>query len=219
MRLRDRLGIGERRQRQLVRLMELVLLGMFGLGLLTRDTGIIVNAGIALAVTQLPPLLERDYGVVLDAGLTLWLTAAVFLHAVGTFDLPGGANLYQSVWWYDHLTHALSASVVAAAGYTTARALDVHYDAVSLPPRFLFAFILMFTMAGGVVWEVLEFLLGRASVVFTDTPVLTQYGLDDTMLDLVFDAIGAVLVATFGTAYLSGVVDAVTERLARGTDP
>jgi hypothetical protein len=33
------------------------------------------------------------------------------------------------------------------------------------------------------------------------------------MLDLVFDLAGAIVVATWGTARLSGVVDALTERL------
>ncbi len=199
--------------------MELALVGMLGVGLVTRDTGVVVNAGIALLVAQLPPLLERDYGLVLDAGLTLWITTAVTLHAVGTLAV-GEWSLYTSVPWFDHVTHALSASVVAAAGYTTARALDVHYSAVRLPSPFMFAFILVFTLAGGVFWEVLEFLLGRASAAYGGEAVLVQYGLRDTMLDLVFDSVGAVLVAVFGTAHLSGVADAVSDRLGgRSTDP
>jgi hypothetical protein len=34
------------------------------------------------------------------------------------------------------------------------------------------------------------------------------------MLDLVFDTVGAVVVATWGTAHLTGVVDAIQERIA-----
>ena len=219
MKLRRRLGIGARRQRQFVRAMEVGLVAMLVGGVLLRDTGMIVNAALALAVVQLPAVLQRDYGLVVDAGLTLWLTTAVTLHAVGTLAV-GEWSLYEAVWWYDHLTHALSASIVAAAGYTTARVFDVHYDAVRLPAPFMFAFILVFTIAAGVLWEVLEFLLARASTALGGSAVLVQYGLGDTMLDLVFNTVGAVLVATFGTAHLASVVEAVSDRLGgRSTDP
>lgn len=44
-------------------------------------------------------------------------------------------------------------------------------------------------------------------------PVRTQYGVCDTMLDLVFNAIGAVIVGIFGTARLSGVAEGIRQRL------
>ena len=72
----------------------------------------------------------------MDAGLVLWITAAVFFRAFGTGDLPGSPTTpYQSLWRYDHVTHALSASIVAAVGYASARAVDVYCEDVSLPSR------------------------------------------------------------------------------------
>ena len=214
MRIRDRLGLDERRQKQLTHLMELALVGMFFVGLERGHTGILVNTAVALGVTQLVPILERDVGIPMDPALTLWITAAVFLHALGTVGIPGTEldSFYKQVWWWDHMTHALSASVVAAAGYATARAVDLHSEDVYLPPRFMFVFILLLTVAFGVLWEVIEFAIAEAAALTGGAPVLTQYGLDDTLLDLVFDTIGAVVVATWGTAYLSDVVGAITDR-------
>jgi VanZ family protein len=215
VRLRERLGIDEHRFRQLTHLMELALVGMFFVGLERGNTGILVNTAVALAVTQLVPILEQDVGIPMDPALTLWITAAVFLHALGTVGIPGTEleSFYRQVWWWDHMTHALSASVVAAAGYATARAVDLHSDDVSLPPRFMFAFILLLTVAFGVLWEVIEFAITEVAAVVGGAPVLVQYGLGDTLLDLVFNTIGAAVVATWGTAYLSGVVGALRERL------
>lgn len=214
MNVRERLGISTRRQRHLAWLMEVSLVGMFFIGLDRGDTGIVVNTGVALAVTQLPPILEREYGITMDSGLVLWITAAVFLHAFGTVGLPGSStNLYRSVWWWDHLTHGLSASVVAAVGYATARAFDLHTDEIHLPPRFMFVFILLFVLAFGVLWEVLEFAIAGVGPLLGLGSVLTQYGLEDTMLDLVFDMIGAVIVATWGTAHLNDLVGVLTVRL------
>ncbi len=219
MRWRDRLGVTARRQRQVTRLLEFGLVGLLFIGLERGNTGIIVNAGVALLVVQLPPLLERDYQIPMDAGLTLWITTAVFLHALGTVGLPGSQlSFYRSVWWWDHLTHALSSSVVAAAGYSAARAFDAHSDHVHLPPRFMFAFILLFVVAFGVLWEVVEFGLGGLALLVGAGSVLTQYGLYDTMLDLVFDVLGGVVVAVWGTAYLTDVVGALQQRLQHRAD-
>jgi hypothetical protein len=193
--------------------MQVGLAGMFGVGVTTGNTGVIVNTAVALGVTLLPPVLERDLGLPMDAGLTLWITTAVFLHGLGTVPLPGSEfSFYRSLWWWDHLTHALSSSIVAATGYATARAFDEHSDAVRLPSRFMFVFILIVVLAFGVFWEVIEFSLAEfATLVGGDAP-LTQYGLEDTMLDLVFDTVGAVVVAVWGTAHLTQVVDALRER-------
>ena len=218
MRLRDRLGLTESRQRWLTWVMEVGLVGMFLVGLYRANTGIVVNTGFALLVTRLPGVLERDFGVPMDAGLTLWVTSAVFAHAFGTVGLPWTPlSPYQSVWWYDHLTHGLSASVVAAVGYATARALDVHSDDVTLPPEFMVVFIFLFVLAFGVLWEVIEFTISGVSAFLGFGSVLTQYGLEDTMLDLVFDTVGGAVVAVWGGARLSGVVSALAARLdARG---
>lgn len=221
MKLRDRLGVSVRRQRQLTRVMELSLVGLLFVGLERRAVGVVVTTAIALAVTKLPAVLERDYGLELDAGLTLWLTSAVFLHAFGVVGVPGtDVSLYAGVPGYDHVTHTLSASVVAGVGYTTVRALDRHATAIRLPGRYVFAFILLFVIAFGVLWEVVEFSAGQvAAAGGVQTEGFTQHGLRDTMLDLVFDAGGGVVVAVWGHAHLSDVVGSLQRRFeARSGD-
>ncbi|MGB9932707.1 hypothetical protein [Haloarcula amylolytica] len=216
MRVRDRLRISTATQQLLSRALSLALIGLLGVGIERGNVGIIVNSTVAILVTQLPALLERDYGIALDPALTLWITAAAFFHALGTVGLPGAeANFYVTIWWWDHLTHALSSSVVAAVGYTTVRALDEHTSEISIPPRFMFVFLLLFVMAFGVFWEVIEFSITLVASATGNDTILTQFGLGDTMLDLVFDAIGAILVAIWGTAYLTGVVSHVETLLDR----
>lgn len=59
---------------------------------------------------------------------------AVFLHTAGVVGLPGLTKaFYTIVPYYDHLTHALSSSVVAGTGYATVRAFDEHSPNVELP--------------------------------------------------------------------------------------
>lgn len=207
MKIRERLGISEHRQRQLTRVMELSLIGIFFVGLDRGNLGIMVNSGLAFAITLVPAVLKRDYQIPMDAGVTLWITTAVFLHAVGTL------GPYQNVWWWDHVTHMLSASLVAGVGYATVRALDAHNPDVYLPPRFMFVFILMFVIAFGVIWEVTEFAVSGLGSIVGGNAVLTQYGLEDTMLDLLFDTAGGLVTAIWGTAYLTDVTGALADRL------
>ncbi|MDQ2052396.1 hypothetical protein RBH26_18165 [Natronolimnohabitans sp. A-GB9] len=207
--LRDRLGISPRRQRQTSRAMQVVLVVILLWGLFLRDLPTIANAAVALAITFVPAIFEHEYDLPMDAGLVLWITAAVFLHALGS------AGLYDAVDPWDHLTHALSASVVAATGYALFRAVHVHTDDVHIPPTVMGVFILVFVLAAGVVWEILEFVIDQSAIVLGLEAVLAQHGIDDTMLDLVFNVVGAVIVTLWGTAYLTDVSDSISERFDR----
>ena len=42
---------------------------------------------------------------------------------------------------------------------------------------------------------------------------LAQYGIDDTVLDLMYNSVGALIVAVFGQAHLSGVAERVRDGL------
>lgn len=189
------------------RVLQVAIAGLLVLGVVVGDPGAVVNAAMALGVTFLPTLLERDLEVTLSSRLTLYVTVAVGLHAVGMF------GPYDHVWWWDHLTHTLSATVVAGVGYTLVRVLEEHSDAISTPPEFEFVFVVLFTMALGVSWEVLEFAARVAARWLGMAPVLVQYGLDDTLVDLLFDAVGAVVVATLGRQSLEPTIESLKHHL------
>jgi hypothetical protein len=115
------------------------------------------------------------------------------------------------------VTHALSSSLVAGVAYATFRAVHRSVDGVVLPSRFLFAYLLVFVMAFGVVWELLEFYVAVVGQLLGGSSILTQYGLDDTVLDLVYDTVGGLLVGLFGTAHLAGVSEQLSDRLSART--
>ncbi|GAB7011094.1 hypothetical protein JCM31271_30370 [Halorubrum trueperi] len=210
--LSERLNLSIKRQRQLARGMQVLLALTFGYGLWTRQLPFLVNAGVALAITFVPALLERDFGLPVEPGLALWITSAVFLHVLGT------AGLYGLLPPWDALTHTFSATVVAAAGYATLRAIYIHTPSIHLPPWAMFACTLVFVLAAGVVWELLEFAIDRSALLLGFDPVLAQHGIDDTIVDLIFDAVGAVIVAAWGTVYLVAVSDYLALQLEQRFD-
>lgn len=140
-----------------------------------------------------PAVLARDYDLRLSPGLVFLVALAVFLHAVGI------AGPYDSTEWWDHLTHALSAVVVGSIAYATVVALDIHREDLQFPPRFLAVFLLATTLGFGVLWEVLEFGAHALGGVVGAKSVLVVYGVSDVTLDLVYNAVGGVIVATVGT--------------------
>jgi hypothetical protein len=196
--------------------MQLTLFGLMFIAIDRREPSLMVTVGIGLAATFFPAILERDYEIPMNPGLTLWITGAAFLHTIGVVGIPGAEeSLYTSIGFYDDITHALSSSVVAGVGYATVRAFDEHADGIELPSRFMFVFILAFVMAFGVSWEILEFsidIVGNA--VGSESVGFTQHGLEDTLTDLVFDTVGGVIVAIWGTAHLSDVSDEIWARIS-----
>jgi glycopeptide antibiotics resistance protein len=175
-----------------IRMLQVVLVGIVGYSIVTVQGSLFVNSGVPLALTLIPAIARRQYGYPMNAGLALLIALAATLHAVGTL------GPYQQTNWYDTVTHALSSTLVAGVGYAIAHSVELHTDRVSFSPRFRGSFIVLFVLAVGVLWEILEFGSELAAGYF-GAEVLAQYGVGDIVKDLTFNTVGAVLVALWGT--------------------
>jgi len=174
------------------------LTGIFGtvlIGLLSRNLQAIVN-GIASAIAAaLPTLTEfaiafrSGADVAFGPGLSAWIAVAGFLHMLGML------GWYDAVRWWDHLTHSVSAALIAAVVYASLQVPSALGSRVTDPYAALFT--VLFTLGAGVVWEFLELAARDLSTYLDRPPVLEYYGLRDTVLDMVFNGIGAVVVVAF----------------------
>lgn len=143
-----------------------------------------VNAVASLGAAVLPTTVELLVAPSADlpTALSLWIAVAGFLHVLGML------GLYESSWWWDHLTHALSASLIGALFYA---AVLVAWGG-DWPTAATVTVGL--TFAVGVFWELIELVARDLGERFDVEPVLVYYGLRDTALDLVFDLVGAIAV-------------------------
>jgi uncharacterized membrane protein YjdF len=193
--------------------MQAVIAAFLVWGLVSANVSIALNATLGLATTMLPGLLERDYEITIGPWLTFLLTLAILLHTIGM------VGPYETVWWWDEVTHTFSASIVAVVGYATTKAIDEHVEDIYLPPDFMYLFILLFTLAIGVFWELLEFLARVFAEWAGQEAVLVQYGVQDTARDLIFDTVGAVIAALFGIPRTQALVDSIEAALeGRGAE-
>lgn len=174
-----------------------------------RESGaVVVNAVAALGIVAAPsaillPLGVGDPSLVWD--LTLWAAAASFLHSLGML------GLYESVDWWDHLTHTLSAGVLAAVFYPASLVATQFRPGTSEWTLAVAGVTVGLTFTAGIAWELLELVARELGERYDIEPVLVHYGHRDTVLDLVFDVVGAVLVVAFDVRLFFPVVERYPE--------
>lgn len=212
MTLGDAAGLTETQEMRAVRGLQFVLAALTVYGSATFQIEVAMNAAIPLGITFLPAVLRREYSYTMDAGLVLLLTVAVFLHAIGSL------TLYRNYPWYDEITHTVSAILVAGIGYAILAALERHTGEIDLPSALRSVFILVFVLAFGVVWEVFEFTAVWLSRNIGVRSPVRVFGIEDIVTDMVFNAIGALIVAVWGSGYFDDLVPVLGRRLRSNDD-
>ena len=129
-------------------------------------------------------MITRSLRIQIPIWLQIWLYTALLIHMFG-----GITKLYFIGIGYDHLTHALSASVIAAIGYLLFTSIDRYSESIHFPRRFLSTLVLFFVMASGMVWEMMEF------AVDLTFHIEMQGSIDDTVMDMIFNLMGGGIVA------------------------
>lgn len=153
----------------------------------------VVNAGMSFLLVIIPVLVDVIaywiYGirVGLAPELPLWIAVAGLLHTYGML------GPYDKIPWWDHLTHMLSAALVAALLYAGV-IVAFEYAPISAGSGLIWSVVVLLTLLTGVLWELIELLARDLGKKFDIPPVLDHYGRQDTVLDLFFDVVGAVLV-------------------------
>lgn len=178
----------------------LVVAGIFGI-----DRGGLLNLGVPFLLAVSPSILRYRYDYRVHPILGLVIVLAATLHVAGSL------GLYRAFPWFDQLAHGVSGGLVAGVGYAVVQAIDREHDAIVVPDRLRIVFLFVFATAFGVFWEIAEFAATFLSGVLGGDPLLAQYGLSDVVLDMLFNAVGALVIAAVGTSYF----DAIT-RLLRG---
>ncbi|WP_132057671.1 hypothetical protein [Halorussus amylolyticus] len=172
--------------RTVERAIRAAIVAVFGVGVRQRDPGAVVNAVLTLGVTYLPGLVERRYSVKFRPWQRLYAGVAMLAHAVGML------GPYDAQGRWDNVTHTLSASLLGGVAHAAARRRGRDPR-----PR-----VLAVVVCGGVVWELLEYAIHAVSRRFGFEPILVPYSARDTVSDLLFNLVGALLVVAFGDRLL-----------------
>jgi len=120
-----------------------------------------------------------------------WASLAVGLH---TFGLVW--ELYDSVWWWDELTHFASSSMVCMIAALGLYLFDIHSVKIKVPRWAYPMMILTFAIFIGIVWEMAEF----SGDLIADTGM--QYSTSDTLNDSYVDLLGGTFTSVLWVFWL-----------------
>jgi hypothetical protein len=157
---------------------------------------VLIIMGLTLAPVALRARLPVRVPAEFQILAILFVFASLFLGEVH--------NYYELIWWWDAGLHASSGLLFGIVGFLLVYVLNENERIdISLRPRFVALFAFTFAMAIGALWEVFEFAMDQAFGLQMQKPRLGDpSGLTDTMWDLSFDAIGAVLISVFAWWYM-----------------
>ncbi len=105
---------------------------------------------------------------------------------------------YVRFWWWDAALHTASGFLLGILGFLLVYVLN-EKDNIEfhMKPGFVALFAFMFALGIGALWEIFEFAMD--SLVGMN---MQKSGLQDTMWDLIVDAVGAGTIAVLGYGWL-----------------
>jgi hypothetical protein len=177
--------------------------------LMRRNWENVFLTAVVIALTLVPALLFRRYRLIIPPEFQLVAALFNFL----SLFLGSALDFYYHFWWWDYVLHTASGFLLGIIGFIVLFVLN-QTDQIrpAMKPGFIAFFGVTFAVTLGVMWEIFEFVVDRF------WPHLSMQSLEtgvvDTMIDLIVDTIGAVIVAVMGYAYLkngrdSFIADAV----------
>ena len=161
-----------------------------------------LQCALGLAAMLLPGILKRSFR--LDIPSFMLIVYAIFLYCA--IYLGEVQNFYHTVPHWDKMLHVCSGAALGALGFSLVSLLNRSASIrLSLSPLFVALFAFFFAVSLGVIWELYEF--ATDSLLHTNMQkfllqngeaLIGQAALMDTMLDLLVDVAGALVVSVIG---------------------
>lgn len=150
-----------------------------------------------LAVTFLPGVLKRMFHIPIPGGFSL--IVILFIYG-GTF-MGDTLQFYNRFWWWDIMLHSISGPILGNMGFLIINNLvwckGIGFQGLKnrgiqdiISPAFRALFAVCFAVALGAAWEIFEFSMDKL-LHFS----MQEASLDDTMWDIILNALGAVMFA------------------------
>jgi uncharacterized membrane protein YjdF len=145
---------------------------------------------LGLVIAFLPDILRRYSKLILPFTYEVALILFVFMSLVAGEYF----NIYGKLLWWDDMLHFISGLVVGYIGLLALHIDDRKKKAVS-GPWFAAVFVFSLVVMSAAVWEIFEFSVDQ----FVGGHM--QYGLVDTMMDIIDATAGALIISFMGFMY------------------
>lgn len=144
---------------------------------------------LTLIFMSLPFLLEKRFRLEFPrefiSVLLLFFYASMFLGTANHF--------FVRFWWWDKMLHSFSGLIFANLGFLIVMYLNPSQKLNSEHSRLSVAlFSFCFAVASGAIWEIYEYSMDK-----TFGFLYQGVGIDDTMIDIISDTLGALMFSLF----------------------
>ncbi len=168
----------------------LLIAGFVALGLARWSLAFVSFATLALSL--LPPLLAARWSLTLPVPVLVFTTLFFF----ASIFLGEAFDFYERLWWWDLALHGSSALGFGLTGFLFVFML-FEGDRFAAPPSAIAFITFCVAMTVGAIWEVFEYAMDTSFGLS-----MQKSGLDDTMGDLIVNALGGLLASLTGYVYL-----------------
>ncbi len=187
----------------------LILITLYAL--YTHNFEMTFASALMLLVSLTPFYFKVAHNVYIPA-MFMYVAIAFIFSSVFLGQFGG---LYDRWHWYDAFLHFISALAFGLAGFLLLFVYYVH-NKLKLPKGIILFFTFFFCLGVGALWEIIEY--GIDHSLGTNMQVSS---LDDTMIDLILDGLGAVVAIAVCAIYMSktsvpvidNTVQAMTEEI------
>lgn len=168
----------------------LLIAGLVALGLARWSLAFVSFATLTLSL--LPPLLAARWSLTLPLPVLIFTTLFFF----ASIFLGEAFDFYERLWWWDLALHGSSAMGFGLTGFLFVFML-FEGDRFAAPPSAIAFITFCVAMTVGSIWEVFEYTMDM-----TFGLNMQKSGLDDTMGDLIVNAVGGLVASLTGYVYL-----------------
>jgi hypothetical protein len=151
---------------------------------------------LAAGLSFIPTLVHRKLHIVVPWEVTFLIALTLFLH-IGGYSFQWYLEYYPV---YDKIAHLVASVTIALLGFLAVLIIMRVSSCLHMERWQIFFFIVIFTLAFGAIWEIWEFTFDTFFGAYLTKPL--QHSNADTMIDLITDLAGGLIVAFLGTYYL-----------------
>jgi hypothetical protein len=147
---------------------------------------------VTFALSLVPPLLAARWSLRLPLPFLLFTTLFFF----ASIFLGEAFDFYERLWWWDLALHGVSAIGFGLTGFLFVFML-FEGDRFAAPPSAIALISLCVAMTVGATWEMFEYAMDLSFGLN-----MQKSGLDDTMGDIILNALGGLIASVTGYLYL-----------------
>ena len=183
--------------------------------ILLHDWANAVLTTLVIVLTLVPRLLKRWFRV--DVPPEFQLVAAVFVFCA--IFLGTSLGFYGRFHWWDTALHTTSGCLLGIVGFISVFLINgTDHRPEGMRVSLIAVFGFMFAVTLGVFWEIYEFVADK--VIPGLNMQVVETGVDDTMIDMIVNTVGAAVIALLGYVYCrtgrqSFIVDGVCKFVTR----